>query len=91
MRWAARLRASTCAVYTLAKEAARIGRLLADRSAAERRELLVGAADRACDALGLRGSDEEAVRELVRWAAADLVPRLDNALRHGSLDGVFVL
>lgn len=70
---------------------ARIGRLLADRSAAERRELLVGAADRACDALGLCGFDEEAARELVRWAAADLVPRLDNALRHVSLDGVFVL
>lgn len=70
---------------------ARIARLLADRSAAERRELLVGAADRACDELGLRGSDEEAARELARWAAAGLVPRLDNALRHGSLDGVFVL
>lgn len=70
---------------------ARIARLLADRSAAERRELLVGAADRACDELGLRGPDEEAARELVRWAAAGLVPRLDNALRHGALDGVFVL
>lgn len=70
---------------------ARIARLLTDRSTAERRELLVGAADRACDELGLRGPDEEAARELARWAAAGLEPRLDNALRHGSLDGVFVL
>ena len=70
---------------------ARIAQLLASRSAGERRTLLREAADGACDELGLCGSDAEATRELVRWTADGLVPRLGNALRHESLDGVFVL
>lgn len=70
---------------------ARIARLLAGRSASERRVLLVDAARAACDKLGLRDPDVEAVRASVRHAANGLVPRLDNALRHETLDGIFVL
>lgn len=70
---------------------ARIARLLAGRSAGERRALLCAAADEACDELGLCGSDAAEMRELVRWTASGLVPRLDSALRRESLDGVFLL
>lgn len=69
---------------------ARIVQLLSEHSASERRGLLVEAAANVCEGLGLWGSDAETVRMLVRSAAVGLVPRLDNALRHESLDGVFV-
>lgn len=68
----------------------RIAEMLKGCSASERRTLLANAAVAACDALGLRASDADDVRTLVRWTAVGLTPRLANALRHGSLDGVFV-
>lgn len=70
---------------------ARIARLLAERSASERRALLVEAAHEVCDKLGLHDPDAEAVRASVHWSVESLVPRLDNALRHEALDGIFVL
>ncbi len=52
--------------------------------------LLEAAANRACDAVGLNTPEDDDVRACVRTLAGGLVSRVRVALRHGTLEGVFV-
>lgn len=67
-----------------------IASLLEDLSAQQKCELLKSAATTACDAVGLRGDTAEDVRAYVHRLAVNLLPRIDNALRHHALAEVFV-
>ena len=68
------------------EERAEIARRPGLMSAAARKRLLREAADAVCDAVGL--GDE--AREYLRALAAELLPRVQVALAHGELGGVFV-
>ena len=66
---------------------AEIARLLAPLSEAARGKALRDAAARACEALAL---DDASAREYLRELASELLPRVEVALAHGDLRGVFV-